>query len=200
MTAHLTAKPWWFPAAATVVAAVTLLTGSAIVQSVAFLGVAIGAVPVGIVAFRRRDLSRRLIAGMLALALVTGIGDLVRSLSIGHRRALPWAELMALLGVAMVIGAVGIVARNRRSRDFWSIVADGGIVALGVWLLAWVTIVRPTLDRAGIDPWLTVIRGAFQPLGAIIVFVLIVVFSDKKRNPAVIYFSVSVALAIVSGL
>ena len=201
VTAHLSAKPWWFPVAAAVLALVTLLSGSPIMQSGAFLVVAFAAAPIGLSALRRHDLNRRLIAGMTTLALVTGVASLLRSLSIGHPRALPWAELMGLLGVLAVIGAVGVVARNRRSRDFWAILADGGIVALGVWLLTWVMIVRPTLDRADVDPWLTVLRSAFQPLGAIIVFLLIiVVFSDKARTPAVVWCAVAIALALVSGL
>ena len=201
MTAHLSAKPWWFPAAAAVVAVGTALTGSSLVQSIGFMIVAAAAVPVGAIALRRKDLNRRLVVGLVGLVAVTACANLLRTLSIGHPRALPWVEGLALAGVLMVITAVGIVARNRRSRDFWAIVADGGIVALGVWLLAWVSIVRPSLDRQGADAWLTVLRSAFQPLGAVTVFLLIIiVFSDKARTPAVLYFSGAVTTALVGGL
>ena len=201
MTAHLSAKPWWLPVAASALAVGTALTGSALVQAAGFMVVAAAAVPLSLVALHRHDLKPRLVVGLIALAMLTGCANLLRSLSVGHPRALPWAEVMALAGLFMVIAAVGVVAHNRRGRDFWPIVADGGIVALGVWLLTWVTIVRPTLDRQGVDPWLTVLRSAFQPLGAVIVFLLIVVvFSDKARTPAVIYCSAAITLALVSGL
>ena len=201
MTAHLSAKPWLLPGAAAALAFGTAVTGLAKAQSIAFVVVAACAVPVALVAVRRGDLPRRLGFGLVALAFLTAAGNVIRTMSVGHPRAQPWAEVIALSGVLMVIGAVATVARNRRGRDFWPILADGGIVALGVWLLAWVTIVRPTLDRVGVDPWLTVLRSAFQPLGAIIAFLLIIVlFSDKARTPAVFYCSGAIALALVSGL
>jgi diguanylate cyclase (GGDEF)-like protein len=201
VTGHLSAKPWWLPVAAAVLAVGTAVTGSAVVQSIGFLVVAAAALPVGVAAVRRGDLSRRLAAGLVMLAVVAAFANLLRSLSIGHPRALRWAELMGLCAVAIIIGAVAVVARNRRSRDFWGILADGGIVALGAWLLAWVTIVRPTLERKEMDPWLTVVRGAFQPLSAVIVFLLIiVVFSDKARTPAIVFFSGAISLALASGL
>ncbi|MEO7398608.1 MAG: EAL domain-containing protein, partial [Ilumatobacteraceae bacterium] len=107
----------------------------------------------------------------------------------------------ALVSAAMVIAAVALIARTRRGPDFWGLLADGGIVALGSWLLAWVVLVQPALDNFENDPWLAVAQSAFQPLGAILLFLLIIVlFSDSERTPAIRNVGLAVMLALVSGL
>ncbi|MCU1368097.1 MAG: hypothetical protein JWN39_3736 [Ilumatobacteraceae bacterium] len=182
------------------IATAGLLADSHLVQSICFAVVALAMIPVALLAHRRNDLPMLHVRGLIGLTLCNALADLMRTATEGHPAAMVWAETIGLMGVLMLITAVSMVARNRRGRDFWAILADGGIVAFGVWLMAWVTIVGPTIDRANQGTTITVLRSAFPPLGAVIMFLLvIIVFSDRARTPAIDYSCVAILLAIVGG-
>ncbi len=200
MTADQGARAWRYPAIAGCVALATLIVGSHLVLSLAFAAFAFATIPIAIVARRRNGLGLRFVVGLIAMVLFNAAADLLRTLSRDHLHTMVWSEAFSLVGVLMSIAVVSVVAHVRRSREFWTIIADGAIVALGVWLLAWITIVRPTLDRDGVDPVLTAVRSAFPPLGAVLVFLIVlIVLSDKARTPAAVYGSVAIGLAVIGG-
>ncbi|MCU1394505.1 MAG: hypothetical protein JWM34_2933 [Ilumatobacteraceae bacterium] len=191
---------WLQPLLAAVIALAGLVSGSHLWQSISFVAVGMLMIPVALTARRLNGLTTRMVVCLAAMTVCNTFADLMRTLSEGHARAMAWSELIGLIGVLMVIAIVARVARSRRSRDFWAVLADGGIVALGVWLLAWVTVVRPTIDRGSMSPTVTVLRSAYPPLGAILWFLLvIIVFSDRARTPAVLATSGAVLAALFGG-
>ncbi len=201
MAGRLRAQSWWFPAAAGVLALVCLLSRSLAFQTVTYVVVAVMAVPIVAISIRRKTVTTPLGLGMIGLIGCSAASTIVRAKTPGGFGGSDAAEVLSLVSMLMLVGGVAVVAHNRRGRNFWGLLADGGIVALGSWLFAWVTLVRPSLDRAGSDQSLTIFRSAFEPLGSIVIFLLIIVlFSDTERTKSVVYFSGAVGLAIVSGV
>jgi diguanylate cyclase (GGDEF)-like protein len=194
-------RAWWFPVAIACIAIAAGIAGSHMWQSIAFAYVACSIIPLAAIGSRTKRIDRRLALGLVGFGLCSAGANVLRTLSEHDEKALIWSEVLALLTTVAMIATIGTIARNRRGADFWSILADAGIVALGSWLLSWVTIVRPTINRFSHDPLLTVVRGAFQPLGAIVIFLLIIVmFSEKARTPAVIFTSLAILLTLAGGL
>jgi diguanylate cyclase (GGDEF)-like protein len=201
MTAGSQERTWWFPALTGVVALASLLTGSSASVAGAAVAVALGTAPVAFVAHRRRSITTREMVCLTMFGLCNACSAVLRMLTVDHEDAKVWSETTALLSALMIITAVALIARSRRGRDFWGVLADGGIVALGSWLLAWVVMVRPALDDFDANPWLTLVRSAFQPLGAIVLLLLIlIVFADAERSPSMWCVSAAVLLALIGGL
>ena len=200
MARRIDAKGWWVAAATACVGLITLLTGSHLTQSIAYVGVALCMIPIAIVAVRRFRIDPPLAAGLTLVSVLNAGAAVLRAVGEDHHRVLIWAEVTGLLSGLILISVVSVIARNRRSRDFRSIFADAGIVALGCWVLSWVVIIRPTLDRYGADHMLTVVRSEFQPIGAVVVFLLIVIiFSDKELTPAVALSATAIVIALAGG-
>ncbi|MEO6125758.1 MAG: EAL domain-containing protein [Ilumatobacteraceae bacterium] len=194
-------KPWWFPAATGILALVALVWGSPNGAAGLAAIVAICTGPVAWVAHRRHALNTREMICLVMFGLCNACSAILRAATVGHSSAQMWSELSTLLSGLMILTAVGSVARNRRGRDFWGVLADGGIVALGSWLLAWVIMVQPALDNFSVAPGLTLVQSAFQPLGAILLLLLIVVvFADSDRTPALWGASLALVIALVGGL
>ena len=201
MTRRFDATGRWVPAATTGVALATLVTGSHLVQSVAYVGIALCLIPIAVAAVRHFRIDAALAVGLALLGVLNAVASLLRAVGEDHRGVVIWANAIGLLSGLILIAVVSVVARNRRSRDFRSIFADAGIVALGCWVLSWVAIIRPTLDRYSTDHMLTVVRSEFQPIGAIVVFLLVViVFSDKELTPAVVLSATAIVIALAGGL
>ena len=194
------AKTWWVAAAATGVAVATLATRSHLTQSVAYLCVALCMIPIAVIAVQHFRIDPTLAVGLVGLGVLNASAAVLRAVGEDHDRVNIWAELIGLAAGLMLIAVVSVLARNRRSRDFRSLFADAGIAALGCWVLSWVVIIRPTLDRYAADHALTVVRSELQPIGAIVVFLLIVVvFSDKELTPAVVLSSAAIVIALAAG-
>ena len=195
-----TANWWWVPVAAIFVALGAGVTGSHLVQAIASLGVALCMIPIAVIAVQHHRIESTLAAGLATLGVLNALAAVLRAVGEQHDRVNIWAELIGLVSGLMLIAVVSVPARNRRSRDFRSIFADAGIVALGCWVLSWVCIIRPTLDRYASDHALTLVRSELHPIGAIVVFLLIViVFSDKELTPAVVLSSAAIAIALAAG-
>lgn len=192
---------WWIPVFAGLLALAAFASGSSMTLTIIATGVALATGPVAVASWRKQFTTTHGMVFLLLFGLCNASVVVLRSLTANHEHARVWAEAAALLSTLMIIAAVGSIARRRRGREFWGVVADGGIVALGSWLLAWVVMVHPTLDRFSSDPWLTIAQSAFLPLAAIVLFMLIVlVFADAERTTALWNLTTAVILVLISGL
>ncbi|MEY2966995.1 MAG: hypothetical protein RLY50_1045, partial [Actinomycetota bacterium] len=105
----------------------------------------------------------------------------------------------SLLIASQIVLAAGLVAvaRRRLADRAASVIADGLIVGLGAWVLAWVLIVHPSLadsPATGIEP---VLRSATLALAIVVVALLsVVLFSDAAPSPALSFASTAVALQV----
>ncbi len=194
-------QSWLFPAITGIVAFGALTSGSSRLLAIGAATVAVATGPIAIASWKMRSITYREMVCMVMFGQCNAFAAILQSLTANHRQAQVWSETASLLSALMIIVAVGLIARKRRSRDLRGLLADGGIVALGAWLLAWVTMVRPALGRFENDPWLTIVQSAFQPLGALVLFLLIIiVFAESARTRAMWCFSIAVILSLVSGL
>ncbi len=201
MARRLETNGWWYPATAGFVALVALFAQSRDALGTAYVVIALAVVPLAFAAHHRGAIERRVAVGLTAFGFLNAATVALRALERDHPGVQSWSEISALLTTVFIIGGIGFVAHNRRGADFRGVVADGGIVALGSWLLAWVTIVRPALDNFDRGIWRTVLLGAMEPLGTIVLFLLvIVVFSDTAHTQAVRFLSGAVTLAIAGGV
>ncbi len=104
-----------------------------------------------------------------------------------------------LLIAAHVVLALSLVAvaRRRLADRAGSVIADGLIVGLGVWILVWVSIVHPSLSDSpgsGLEP---ILRSATLASATVVVTLLaVVLFSGASPSPALSFAAVSVALEV----
>jgi diguanylate cyclase (GGDEF)-like protein len=201
MVGTLRKQSWLYPAIAGLVALVCILFASAAVQTVGTSVVSLAIVPVAFVAWKHRSIAMEALLGLIALSLCSAAAGILRTAADDHADLRIWSEGVTVAATVIVIGGMCFVARNRLGRDFWGILADGGIVALGGWLLSWVTLVRPSLDSFDRDPALTLVLSTFAPLGSIVVFLLVIMlFAGSRRTMSVCYLSGAITLALAAGL
>ncbi len=195
------AQAWWFPAATACAALVSLATSSDAVKTALLFLVTAQIVPVALVSLRRGFINVRLCLLLIVVGLANGAAVLLRSMAEDRRFANNVAGSVSLFSTLGIIAVLALAARNRRGRDVRGVLADGAIVALGTWLLAWVALVRPAIATGTDNVWRVVFRSAYQPLSAIVVFLLIVlVFSDTVRTRAVWCISSAIVMSLSSDL
>ncbi len=176
-----------------------LTEGTVVVFISAAVGIAAG--PVALVARRRRLITKREMVCLTMFGTCNAIATILRDVTDNNPNFKFWGELAAMFSALMIMGAVGLIAVRRRGQDFWGVAADGGIVAVGSWLLAWIVLLRPGLDRYGTHPWLAGAHSALAPLGAIVLFLLVMIISaDTERTRAMRYMTAAIVLALLNGL
>ena len=95
------------------------------------------------------------------------------------------AEILFVVAQIILAGGVLYVAGRRISREPLSILADGLVVALGTWLVAWIVVIRPMLESGSEYGALYAVKGVGVALGAIVVFAIVVlVYGDSARSAA----------------
>jgi diguanylate cyclase (GGDEF)-like protein len=201
MVGTLRRQSWLFPAIAGLVALVCAITRSVTVQAVGAALVALALVPVAVVAWRARSIATEALVGLSVLAVCNIAAVIMHDIAADHANLKIWAEGVTVVATVIVIGGMCFIARHRLGRDFWGTLADGGIVALGGWLLAWVTLVRPALDNDDNNPAMTLLLSTFAPLGSIVVFMLVITLvSASRRTVAATFLSVAITLALAAGM
>jgi diguanylate cyclase len=94
--------------------------------------------------------------------------------------------LPTVLGHLAFIGCLVSIVRLRHGRHLWSLVGDATIVAIGAWLVSWVTMIRPAIESSGEAASATLVHGLSQPLGVVMIFLLVMLLlADTFRTPAV---------------
>ena len=200
-TQRFKAKAWWFPALTAGAALVALFSHSFDLQLVAYAAVAIQIIPIAYTSLGKGYINTTLFRAMAFVGIADAATIFVRAKSGSNTAARIAAEIAMLVCALLVMGAIAIVARNRRGRDFWGVLADAGIVALGSWLLGWILLVRPRVAKFDGSTWQALIHNGYEPLGSVVLFLLMVVlFSDTVRTQAVWYLSGSIAFAAAGGI
>lgn len=197
----LQTKVWWFPTITACVALVTMLSSSATIQNILYVAVALQIVPLTYVSLRTRLMGPALFAVLSFVGIADATSVILKSTLTSNSFARVLVDVLSFVSALLVAGIIAVVARNRRGRDFWGVLADAGIVALGSWLLAWITLVRPTIDRVDHNSWSVIVHNGYEPLGSVVLFLLIMVmFSDTVRSPAVWYVCASISMALGADL
>lgn len=107
------------------------------------------------------------------------------------------AEALFVGAQAILAGGVLYVAQQRIRRDPLSILADGLVVALGTWLVAWIAVIRPMLVTGTEYGALYAVKGLGVALGAIVVFAIVaLVWADSARSPAMWFAVVAIGSSL----
>ena len=195
------AQTWWFPAATACAALITSATSSATFKTVVYVLVAAQILPVALISLRRDLINTRMFTVLIVIGGANAAAAILRSAAHGHLTTRNAAELLSLTSTLFIIATLALAARNRRGRDVRGVLADGAIVALGTWLLVWVSLVRPAITTGRDDVWSVVFHSAYQPISSIVVFLLILLlFSDTERTRAVWCISIAIVMTLSADL
>jgi diguanylate cyclase (GGDEF)-like protein len=91
--------------------------------------------------------------------------------------------LFALVGAIATIVALLLLVRRRRGLNPAAVLGDALIVGLGSWLISWVAIVQPTLERSDDPLIVSLLEGFYQPAGSVVLFLMAVfLFTETSVN------------------
>ena len=187
-----------FPLVAGLAAVGSLASPSVTVRATLCSIVALLLVPVALLT-RPAEGTIRLRAILVSIALCSAAGSYLRIGDSGFRATS--ADVAMLIGRLLVIGAMAKAASNRRGRGFHSLLVDGAVIAVAVWMLSWVFVANRKSNSGEHGLWIYVLDSAYQPVGAALALLLFaVVFSDSPRSLAVRLLSAAVLCSIAADL
>ena len=147
------------------------------------------AIPAIFIGYRVHQAGRALCVPMAVTVGAFLVGDLLRGASALRDRGDLVDTLIGLptvLAHLAFIGGLVSIVRVRHGRHLWSLIGDATIVAIGAWLVSWVTMIRPALTSSGASASATLVQGLSQPLGVVMIFLLVMLLlADTFRTPAV---------------
>ena len=191
--------PWIiFPILAAVAAATNLGSGSPAARAEVCIAIAFLLIPAALAATPGGE-STQFRFTVLGIGLCSAMSAFLHMLAVNRQAQSPLVEIPSLLGMTLTTIAASHVARNRRSRGFHSLIADGAIIAVSMWILGWVLVTnnRNAANLNGLRLFL--LHGAYQPLGSVLALaVFAVVFSDSHRSVAVGLFTAAIVSSIGS--
>lgn len=120
-----------------------------------------------------------------------------RTLDIDASPSAVWPGALLIAAHTVLALSLVAVARRRLADRAGSVIADGLIVGLGVWILVWVLIVHPSLSDSpgsGLEP---VLRSATLASATVVVALLaVVLFSEASPSPAMSFASIAVIVEV----
>ncbi|MGZ4740987.1 MAG: diguanylate cyclase domain-containing protein, partial [Ilumatobacteraceae bacterium] len=147
------------------------------------------------VAARVHRVNRRFIATVGAIGGFFAVSQIVDSLgdSTAVNRA---SDLLGLCGSLCIIIALIHLLSGRASASIRSVLGDALIVGLGGWLITWVALIEPTLDHRGGSLGASILDNAYQPVGTVVLFLLVLLLFSRSgsRQPSIWLVSLAMAL------
>jgi diguanylate cyclase (GGDEF)-like protein len=109
------------------------------------------------------------------------------------------ADALYLSGYPLVAVGIALLIRARRSNDDWGGVIDSTIVTVGLGLVCWVFLMRPTVLESS-DPLLARLIGLAYPLSDVLLLALLarLVFAPGARTVAFRLLTVALVLTLVA--
>ena len=177
---------WWAIGLGYTLALAVIVLPVTWLGSAAYLTASLTLVVATFVAARVHRVNRRFIAAVSAIGGFFAASQVVDSLgdSGGFTRA---SDLLALCGSMCIILALVNMLSGRASANLRSVLGDALIVGLGSWLISWVALVEPALRHRGGSLVSSILAGAYQPAGTVVLFLLVLLlFSGSgNRQPSV---------------
>ena len=107
-----------------------------------------------------------------------------------------YAEPLLLLTTAFIA-----FVYIRRGNGLRSIVADTLLVAVVGWLLAWILIAVPAMERSASPDWLVITRSTNRALAVPVLFLIVLAFySGVRRTPAILGVVGGAGIAMLADL
>jgi diguanylate cyclase (GGDEF)-like protein len=136
---------------------------------------------------------------VVGIGLCTAIASTVHLAVPNRDLTSAMVEAPSLIASLLTVAAALNVARNRRGRGFKSLLFDGAIIAVSMWILGWVFVTSRNNVASLNSLWRYTLHGAYQTLGAVMVLLLFaVVFSDSQRSMAVGLFTAAIVSSVAS--
>jgi diguanylate cyclase (GGDEF)-like protein len=139
---------------------------------------------------------------MLAGNVAWVIGDMMYAWyeDVLHTEPFPsYADVAYLAGYPLAAIGIGQLIRARRSNDDWGGIIDSTIVTVGLGMVCWVFLMRPTvLDST--DPLLTRLMGLAYPLFDVLLLGMLarLVFAPGSRTAAFRLLTLGLVLTLVA--
>ncbi|MEI8238613.1 MAG: EAL domain-containing protein [Actinomycetota bacterium] len=186
-----TLNTWWYVVAGGLTTAAALAPVSWVRQATLLIAL-LQFAPLLWLATRRHTISTRV---ALLLGAVVAL-DTTAHLAAGEQPGFtkPLVVVAGLASTVFIIVGLVMVLRRRGYTHGPALVGDGLIVALGVWILSWSSIVEPlAVERGGVTAT-EVLCGLYLPTAAVALFVLVVILLNHSQRPAALWL---IAMALV---
>lgn len=144
---------------------------------------------------------RRIWPVVLVVALCSVAGQVAGNNTAPNESMRAVSELLFFATqLALVIGLL-VVVNRRGTHEVSSVLGDSVIVAIGVWLTVWISLLQPSLDITGETTTVTIIRGVTTGASAVVVLLLAyLLFADAVRTPAVTLLSAAIGFSLMGDL
>ena len=186
---------WWAIGIGYTLALIVFVVPETWIGTAAYIAASLSLVGATFIAARVHRVNRRFVAAVSAIGGFFAASQIVDSLgdSVGFTRV---SNLLALFGSICIIIALVNMLSARASANIRSVLGDALIVGLGSWLITWIALIEPALLRnRGTSLGDSILDGSYQPTGAVILFLLVLLlFSGSGTRQASVWL-ISVAMA-----
>ncbi|MEI6496685.1 MAG: EAL domain-containing protein [Actinomycetota bacterium] len=111
------------------------------------------------------------------------------------------AQTCSLLGELVIVYAVANVIRRQGHLAGLDVLGDATILALGVWLVLWITVLRPSIDAWHGSMAPNVLESVSESIGSVIVLLFgVLLVTSSRRNVAMCILAVSASALMVGGM
>lgn len=150
---------------------------------------------------RRRLITRPLANATSAIGACYAVAAIARAFSPADE--IPQI-IICLTGLAATFGLVASLAqvvRSRRLASMGGLGVDAFVVALATWLISWIIIVEPRLNRGETHTFLVLIESLHVPATIVSLFlVMFLVVAERLRRPAVKLLAIATGIAALADL
>jgi diguanylate cyclase (GGDEF)-like protein len=150
------------------------------------------------VAARVHRVNRRFIAAVSAIGGFFAASQIVDSLGDSSTFELA-SDVLGLCGSICIIVALIHMLSGRASASIRAVLGDALIVGLGSWLITWVALVEPMLTNRGGALGPSILGGAYQPAGTVVLFLLVLLLFSRSGNRQPAIWLVTLAMALNLG-
>ncbi|HEY7627852.1 MAG TPA: EAL domain-containing protein [Ilumatobacteraceae bacterium] len=189
---------WWAIGIGYVLALAIVSTRVSWLGTAAYVAAALALVAATFVAAKVHRVNRKFIAAVGAIGSFFAASQIVDSLgdSATFGRA---SDILGLCGSISIIIALIHMLSGRASASLRSVLGDALIVGLGGWLISWVAMIEPTLLNRGGSLGEAILNSAYQPVGTVVLFLLVLLLFSRSgnRQPAVWLVTVAIGLNLV---
>jgi len=110
-------------------------------------------------------------------------------------------DVLQLAGALFLIVGLIFLLRQQQIVRASSVIVDGLIVGLGMWILTWVAFVQPVFANSDSSLITTMVSGFYQPADAVILFLLVLlVFRGSDRSPSVLMLASGLGIMLAADM
>ena len=159
---------------------------------------ALALVASAIISARVNRTDKRVWGGLFVIAVLSGASQFLSSPELGAEAHLA-AEALALAVQVVLVSGLLVVAQRRIGREPLGVLADSSILALGAWLVCWISLIRPLIETSTDGVGTVTIRGISLSIGVIVLLVLATLLFGDAENGPVVWLATGAVVASLTG-